>query len=98
MLKKSIAIILLLFVVIYSTGCMAHTHVIGDGAQGNKSEDSRQWYILFGLVPLNNANTAEMAKGATNYTIRTETSVLDFIINCFTGIVTVNSRTVTVTR
>jgi hypothetical protein len=39
-----------------------------------------------------------MAGSAKNYTIKTEQSVLDVVINLFTSIVTVNSRTVTVTK
>jgi len=39
-----------------------------------------------------------MAGGAANYEIKTEQSPLDIIINFFTGIVTVYSRTVTVTK
>lgn len=98
MIKKSIAIALLLFIVFYSTGCMSHTHVVGKGAQSTQTMESRQWYILFGLVPLNNANTAELAKDAVDYTIKTEITPLDFIMNIVTGFVTIYSRTVTVTK
>ena len=79
-------------------GCAAHTHLIGKGAQGDNVTEGRQWYILFGLVPLNNIDSHDMAADADDYTIKTEQSVLDVIMNMFTGIVTVNSRTVTVTR
>jgi hypothetical protein len=58
----------------------------------------RQWYILWGLVPLNNVDTYHMAGGTKDYEIKTEASALDVIISIFTGIVTVNSRTVTVTK
>jgi len=85
MIRKSIAIILLLFVVFYSSGCMSHTHVVGKGAQSTQSMESRQWYILFGLVPLNNANSAELAKGAADYTIKSEITPLDFIMNIEIG-------------
>ena len=59
---------------------------------------ARQWYILWGLVPLNDVDTTELAGGSVNYEIDTEQGFLDIVINIFTGIVTVNSRTVTVTR
>jgi hypothetical protein len=98
MIKRSIAIVLLLSIVFYSAGCMSHTHVVGKGAQSTQTMESRQWYILFGLVPLNNANSAELAKDAADYTIKTEITPLDFIMNIVTGIVTVYSRTVTVTK
>lgn len=98
MFRKYIAIVLLLFVVFYSSGCMSHTHVVGKGAQSAQVEQSRQWYILFGLVPLNNANSAELAKDAADYTIKTEITPLDFLMNIFTSFITVYSRTVTVTK
>ena len=37
-------------------------------------------------------------QAATDYEIRTESTVLDFIINIFTGVVSVNFRTVTVRK
>jgi len=39
-----------------------------------------------------------MAGGATNYEIRTEMTPIDFVIGMFVGVITVNSRTVTVTK
>jgi hypothetical protein len=68
------------------------------GARGNQTTEQRQWHVLWGLVPINTVDTAAMSGGADNYTVHTETSVLDFVINLFTSIVTVNSRTVTVTK
>jgi hypothetical protein len=79
-------------------GCSAHTHIVGSGASSGATDQARQWYILFGLVPLNNVDTATMAAGATNYEIKTEQSFLDIVMNIFTGYVTINSRTVTVTK
>ena len=91
-------IALLLFVMVAGTGCMAHSHVIGNGGSGDEMVEKRQWYVLWGLVPIKEVDTAEMSDGASNYTIETERSVLDVIINIFTGIVTVHSRTIVVTK
>lgn len=95
---KPVALLLIVVFLVTLVGCAAHTHVIGDGSQRGQKVEARQWYVLWGLVPINDVDTATMAGDAVNYTIQTEISVLDFIINIFTGIVTVNSRTVTVTR
>ena len=89
---------LLLFVMVAASGCMAHSHVIGNGGSGDELVEKRQWYVLWGLVPINEVDTAEMAAGANDYTIETERSALDVIINIFTGIITVHSRTVVVTK
>lgn len=99
MWKKMTALILLIAMVgLIGMGCAAHVHQVGSGAQGMDMEQQRQWYVLWGLVPINDIDSAAMADGATNYTIKTEQSFLDIVINIFTGIITVNSRTVTVTK
>ena len=51
-----------------------------------------------GLIPINKVDAKEMAKGAKDYTIKTEQSALDIIINIATGWATVYSRTVEVKR
>ncbi len=95
---KRIVAILLVAVMLFLVGCSAHTHIVGNGAQGTEQVQARQWYILFGIVPLNTVSSHDMAAGAQDYTIKTEQSPLDFIMNIFTGIITVSSRTVTVTK
>jgi hypothetical protein len=39
-----------------------------------------------------------MAGNTSNYEIKTQATALDFVMNIFTGIVTVNSRTVTMKK
>lgn len=92
------SLVLALFLTTTFTACATHQHVVGDGAKNNQKVEERQWYILFGLVPLNNVDTKQIASGVQNYEIKTQQSALDVIMNIFTGIVTVNSRTVTVTK
>jgi hypothetical protein len=79
-------------------GCSAPVHRIGSGAQRSDVQSARRWYILLGLVPLNQVDSGAMAGPVAGYEIRTEASPLDVIITMFTGIVTVNCRTVTVTK
>ena len=95
---KKVGAVLMLAVMMFMVGCAAHTHVVGNGAQGNEVTQQRQWYVLFGLVPINNVDTEQMAAGTADYTIKTEQSALDVIINIFTSAVSVCSRTVTVTE
>jgi len=95
---RKIAVVLCLLVFVFVTGCMTHVHTIGAGPKGSTVVEQRQWYVLWGLVPINNVNTKAMAAEATDYEIMTQQSALDFIINIFTGWVTVYSRTVTVTK
>ncbi|MFQ5570801.1 MAG: Bor/Iss family lipoprotein [Rhodothermales bacterium] len=89
---------LFVFGMMFSSGCMLHTHVVGSGASQGDIQEARQWYILWGLVPINEVDTADMTTGSSNYVIETQVTPLDFVINIFTGIVTVYSRSVTVTK
>jgi hypothetical protein len=97
-MKLGIRIVATLLVVVLLAGCSAHTHRVGAGARGVDKTEDRQWYILWGLVPLNDVDSADMAEGATDYTVHTEASAIDVLINLVTIIVTVNARTVTVTK
>ncbi len=94
-IAAALSLVLLLFTL---SGCSAHMHKIGSGAAGSDVTVQRQWYVLWGLVPINTVDTAALSGGATNYDIRTETTFLDFVINIFTGAVTINSRSVTVKK
>lgn len=96
MLKKLTALVLVA-IMLFSVGCYTHVHVVGNGPQGSTVETARQWYALWGLIPLGDIDTNAMA-GTANYKIQTSQTPLDIIINFFTGIVTVYSRTVTVTK
>ena len=89
---------LMLGVMFLFASCATHVHNVGSGAQGNNKMEERQWYVLWGLVPINEVDTHEMAGDAENYTITTEQATLDVIINLFTTYVTVVSRTVTVEK
>lgn len=97
MLKKLPAVVLILGI-LFVVGCSTHVHKIGNGAQGNDMIESRQWYVLWGFVPLNQVDSKSMAGAATDYEITTEHTALDFVINIFTGLITVHSRTVTVRK
>lgn len=97
-MKKFIALLLVFAMVVLMTGCAAHIHQVGKGAQGSSMTEARQWYVLWGLVPINDVDSSDMAGNAADYTIKTEQSALDVIINIFTSCVTVYSRTVTVTK
>ncbi len=83
---------------IFLTSCDSINHIVGTGAKGSTSEQAKQWYILFGLVPLNSVDSKAMAGGATDYTINTQRSFVDGLIGIFTQIITVHPTTVTVTK
>ena len=80
------------------TSCYTMTHKVGSGGAGTEETTDRQWFILWGLVEINHVDSQEMAGGASDYTVKTEMSVIDVVINLFTAWVTVYSREVTVTK
>ena len=87
-----------LVIAVVMTSCFTQEHVVGKGASGTEAASQRQWFALWGLVPINTVDSKSLAGGATNYTIKTEESFIDGIIGIFTGIVTIAPRTVTVTK
>jgi hypothetical protein len=80
------------------TACATHIHTVGSGPAGHEMSIQRQWYVLFGLIPINNVDSKAMAAGAENYQIMTQQNFVDVVISAFTGMVSVNCRTVTVTK
>ena len=95
---KKIVLLITVVAVLTLVGCSTNIHQIGKGAQGDQIMEARQWYILFGLVPLNEVDTNQMADGAMDYEIKTEQNALDIIMNMFTSAISVYSRTVIVTK
>lgn len=95
---KKIIMALCIISLLVLSACATHIHKIGAGSSQGQATEARQWYVLWGLVPLNNVDSAQMAGGAANYEIKTELSPIDWVFNLFTGIVTIHSRTVTVTK
>ena len=95
---KKLSAVLLIVGMLCVIGCATHTHKIGNGAQGTDMIESRQWYVLWGLVPINEVDTQAMAGEATDYNIITEVNLLDGIINAFVGSVSIYCRTVTILR
>lgn len=80
------------------TSCYTMNHTVGNGASGTEKVAKKQWYALFGLIPINTVDSKEMAGGASNYTITTKHSFIDIIIGCITGIATIHPKTVEVTK
>lgn len=80
------------------TGCFAMTHTVGNGGSGGSQVTQRTWYVLWGLVPINEKDSEELASGATDYTVHTERDALDIVLNIFTSWLSFVSQTQTVTR
>ncbi|RMF57775.1 MAG: hypothetical protein D6748_10425 [Calditrichaeota bacterium] len=98
MLRKITSVLLILSFIFVLTGCFTNIHRVGNGPQQGVKVEQRQWYVLWGLVPINQVDSQSMAGGATDYEIKTEFTFVDIVIGFFTGIITVQPRTVKVTK
>ena len=103
--NKLITIILIISMLFIS--CATHLHTVGYGPQTGVKATARQYYLLWGLVPLNTVDTNEMAgtdingNQIENYDIQTQFGALDIVINWVSAVTIgglVSSRTVTVTK
>jgi len=98
-MRKAITLSLCaVFLTVALGGCFTQKHTIGNGGTGQTSVSQKQWFLLFGLIPLNDVDGGKMASGATDYTIQTQMSFVDFLISIVTQYVTIQPRTCTVTK
>ena len=93
-----LSLALCLVLVAPMSSCYTMTHQVGSGAQGSSEDSAKQWYILWGLIPLNHVDSQELADGATDYTVETQHGVVDILISLVTTWVTIVPFTVTVTK
>jgi hypothetical protein len=76
-----------LTVSILLSSCNATMHTVGTGGKGNAKgvgqydAKKKQWYLFFGLIPLNKVDSKKLAGDSQNYTVRTTTSLGDGIIS-----------------
>lgn len=97
-MKKMSVLIVVLLIASLAIGCAAHIHTVGKGPQLNEKKNVRQYYFLWGLIPLNVVDTNAMAGDASDYEIQTKTSFVDVLIGIPTSLITVQTRTVTVIK
>jgi hypothetical protein len=97
-MKTKNMLLAMFFLVFLLTSCMTLTHQVGSGASSGVEVEKKQWYALWGLVPINTVDSRAMANGAPNYTIKSQVKFVDYVISAFTSIVTVNVQTVSVKK
>ena len=87
MKKVKVNLVLALFgLSIIMTSCNATMHTVGTGGKGDCKSvgqfdaKKKQWYLFWGLLPLNKVDSKDLASGSQNYTVRTTTSFGDGLI------------------
>ncbi len=96
-MRKSVILIIFLLFFILLTGCFRHVHTVGSGPHIGKIEEEKQWYILWGIMSLNDVDGGVIAEN-TNCRITTECKPMDCVINFFTGVVSIYRTSVTVEK
>ncbi len=92
-------IVLLVCAMIFVASCASHKSVVGNGSQTGEKVKKRQWYALWGGVPIGaGADTKEMAGGASNYTIETSIDALALILNNVIFWTSIRNEVVTVVK
>ena len=101
-MKKTVVMIMIVSFLLL-IGCSTHVHTVGTGPETGMTKVARQYYLLWGLIPLNTVDTNQMAASmqTDNYEIKSQVGLIDGAINLASmvtigGLVT--SRTVTVTK
>jgi hypothetical protein len=95
---RNVSVFTSIILLVIFVGCSTHIHTIGDGPQEHQKVVKRQWYALYGTIPLNEVDTNQMAGGTENYEISSKFGLLDGCIIGFFGGGLIGSRTVTVKK
>lgn len=78
------------------SSCLSHSYRIGGGPNGIGDASTRQYYLFFGLMQINEADHQRLTRDMTSYEIVSEMTFTDFMIATLLFPLTVTSRTITV--
>ena len=98
---KKVVVMIMIVSSLFLIGCSTHIHTVGTGPQTGVKNTARQYYLLYGLIPLNSVDTDGMAGSVANYEIQTQVGPMDALINTASWVTiagVVSSRTITVTK
>ena len=103
-MARRFLLVALIGVFLFTTiGCYSLKHTVGEGGSPmGKVTVGRQWYILYGLIPLNHIDSRMFVDSQVkNYTIWTWCSPVDVLMNILLNFIiptTITSRTIEVWR
>jgi hypothetical protein len=101
---RRLLLVMILGVFLFTTvGCYSLKHTVGSGGSGMGAVTvARQWYILWGLVPLNHMDSRMLVDSQTkDYTVWTWCSPVDVLMDLLLNIIiptSITSRTIEVWR
>ena len=96
MKKRFSAFLAGLAIVLFCSGCFTYSYDVGRGAQTGITTKESNIYLIQGLAPVKVSDPAEMAKGASDYSVKIEHTFIDGLLAAITfGIYTPTTTTVT---
>lgn len=90
--------VLAIVITVSLSSCYTMVHVSGTGASKSVVVKKKQWFALWGLVKLNHVDPKEMAGGVNNYTVKTEFTFKDMLLNIITFASSCEAQTITVIK
>ncbi|MCL2038877.1 MAG: Bor family protein [Bacteroidetes bacterium] len=95
-MKKLIVSLVCIFVMmLLVTSCFTHTYSVGKGAQTGLEVTKKNYYLIYGLVPVTTSDPTQMSGGASDYTVTHEWTFVDGFISAITcGILNPTTTTV----
>lgn len=97
-MKTLKSVLVTLVCVLLLVGCYTIQYQMGSGPQTGQTVTARQWYALWGLVPINKVDVPAMIGGAQNYQYKSQMTFVDYVITLFTSNVTVMCQTVEIKK
>ncbi len=97
-MKRLLPLVLLSLVLVATPACYTFKHTVGNGPTSGMKSQEDQWFILWGLVPLNSVDSKALVGSASNYRVTTQFTPLDVIISAFTGWITIHKQTIVVEK
>ena len=91
-------IFLALIMIITLSSCLSMQYVSGTGASKSIVVKKKQWFALWGMVPLNPVNPKEMAEKSNNYIVKTEFSFGDILLGILIFATSFERQTITVIK
>ena len=77
-------------------GCFTTHHTVGAGPMTGEETSEHHWYALWGLAPMGDAESSELAGNNQDYRVTTEFKFMDVLISSVTSFAGFYRQTVTV--
>jgi hypothetical protein len=81
--------------------CFTFTHTVGRGPVNPQQpvvREETRWFALYGIVPMSDFDSIDLAGSAKDYRVTTKFTFVDCVITCFTSLATFYRQTVIIEK